>query len=507
MKAKIPENNTLKDLLDSLAETVHKPIDISKLIGMDLQDKQRLMLKSAGMDEAFYGGPVKPPACPWLGWGGAAGPGKTTADMMTLITAAYHIPGIQTALFRRTFPELEGADGAIAMSASMLRSSDAIYNSGKHVWTFKNGSKIHFCHLNEAKDKYKYQSSQFGIIIIDESTHMPWDYIEYLTTRLRSAVTWPGYSQSFPFIVQSSNPGNIGHLAFKKLFADNPPYVVNEVNAPGSTDIKLRTIFIPSKLTDNKILMSKDPDYEKKLDALNPTLKAMLKDGRWDVMGGLFFSNHFNPEEVVKDIEPQDDWQYYGSIDYGFHSRNDTDKPFIYLLCATDRQGNAYIIDEIAQGGTDPSQQIVAIKEMEERYARNIVYRVGCRGMFIRKSLDLTQPSIDEQYRNNGVPVVRTTVNSVAAAEMLIIRYLVEKRLTISPRCRKLIEQLVNIPVSERDPEVTDDNAEDHAIETLYDFLSSRPSKAPEPPKKLTGELPSIAELIDWEEERYSHLI
>jgi hypothetical protein len=496
MKLKVPQASSVDELLDSLEAVLHKPMNVSKLVGMKLQPKQRILLQAAGLDKAFYGGPVSAPTCSWIGFGGAAGGGKSQGAMFIAITAAYSIPGIQIAYFRRTFAELEGADGAIAMSRSMLTGSEAIYNSSKHTWSFPNKSKIHFCHLNESKDIYKYQSSQFGIIIIDEATHMPWNYVEYMTSRLRSSVEWTGLGKAYPFMVLPTNPGNIGMSWYKKLFANNEPYITNTVPSPSNPGVKLTSLFIPSKLSDNRALTERDPDYEAKLDSLNPTLKAMLKDGRWDLAGGLYFSNHFDYDKCVRDIVPESNWKYYGTVDYGFHQRPGVEENrFVYLLCATDTKGMTYVLDEVALSGSDPTQQIIAIRECEEKYNCKPLLRVGCRGMFIKHQLD--QPTIGEQYGVNNCNVIRTNVTSVSNAEALIIKYFVEDKIVISPKCIDLIDQLANIPVSQVDPERTDANAPDHAIEALYDFLSIRPTIAEDHTRIIEAKIPTISEILD----------
>src|SRR5690349_2531270 len=71
-------------------------------------------------------------------FGGAAGPGKTTALLWEAIRLATNVDGCDTLLLRRTYPELETsllAEFRRRVPRAMYKS----YNESKHVITWTNG--------------------------------------------------------------------------------------------------------------------------------------------------------------------------------------------------------------------------------------------------------------------------------------------------------------------------------------------------------------------------------
>lgn len=178
------------------------------------------------MDQALYGGPVMPALCEDIGYGGAAGGGKTEGGIGIALTAVSQITGVKIGIFRRTFKELEGSDGPIERSYTLFPKIGGKYNESKHLWVFGedegaedwdkgSAAAIRFCHCQHEKDKYDYQSSAFDILIVDEATHFPWSMISYLKTRNRKS----RHSQiPIPFALYFSNPGNIGHIWYKQIF-------------------------------------------------------------------------------------------------------------------------------------------------------------------------------------------------------------------------------------------------------------------------------------------------
>ena len=54
---------------------------------------------------------------------------------------------------------------------------------------------------------------------------------------------------------------------------------------------KISYQYIAATVFDNPSITKNDPAYVKKLKKLNPILKAMWLEGRWDVFAGTFFDN------------------------------------------------------------------------------------------------------------------------------------------------------------------------------------------------------------------------
>jgi hypothetical protein len=197
------------------------------------QPKQFLALQHCGLDLAWMGGEAYAPVCPMIGYGGAAGGGKSELDVAVGLIACMTIPGVKVGMFRRKFTELEGSDGPIDRSKSIFPLAGAKYNSSKHLWTFppvtgglaefiddedwtnSDAPAFRFCHCQYDKDKHSYQSQAFDILIFDEATQFTWSIVDYLLTRNRRS---RASKIPVPFALFTSNPGSIGHLWYRMMF-------------------------------------------------------------------------------------------------------------------------------------------------------------------------------------------------------------------------------------------------------------------------------------------------
>lgn len=103
-------------------------------------------------------------------FGGAAGPGKTKALLWEAIKQAHDVPGSDSLLLRRTYPELESSL-LTYFRRDVPRSLYRKYNEAKHIVTWKNGSTTRFGHCRNENDVYAYQGAEFLFIGVDELTH------------------------------------------------------------------------------------------------------------------------------------------------------------------------------------------------------------------------------------------------------------------------------------------------------------------------------------------------
>jgi hypothetical protein len=183
------------------------------------------LLELCGLDNALHGGQVHKAACQLIGYGGAAGGGKTEGMIGLALIALHQIPGVKIGYFRRTYPELEELDGPIDRSRAIFPQLGFQYNETKHVWKADaetgedwdklKGAALRFCHLQYEKTVKNYQSAAFDILLFDEATHFSWTQARTMITRNRKSK----YSEiPMPFTVMCTNPGNIGHIWYKTLF-------------------------------------------------------------------------------------------------------------------------------------------------------------------------------------------------------------------------------------------------------------------------------------------------
>lgn len=137
-------------------------------------------------------------------YGGAAGGGKSKATVMEAFIDALEHPGIDSYLFRRTYPELR--DTLIREAQSSISKQLGAYTQSSHDFRLANGSVLHFRYCRNLQDAYNYQGTEMHRLYIDELTHFTQDVYDYLRTRVRA----PKSKQVSPKIRCTSNPGGVG---------------------------------------------------------------------------------------------------------------------------------------------------------------------------------------------------------------------------------------------------------------------------------------------------------
>lgn len=280
-------------------------------------------------------------------YGGAAGGGKSYLARVSSILYSLEIPGLITYLFRRTFKEVLSnhvytPGGYLEMLADLIKSGDVIYSKSDYSFTFYNGSRIQLAHSQYETDIYSHQGAQIGFLIIDESTHFTTKMIRFIRTRVRlgSLVVPEKWRPLFPRILYTANPGGVGHHYFKSAFVDvaqTEPW-----RAPEEDGSMLR-IFIPAKVSDNKVMLRTDPDYSARLKGLGDTatVEAML-EGDWELLSEGGIADIWRKKyHIVEPFNIPESWRIDRGYDYG--SAN----PAAYLIFAqsdgtefVDRDGN-----------------------------------------------------------------------------------------------------------------------------------------------------------------------
>jgi Terminase large subunit, T4likevirus-type, N-terminal len=244
-------------------------------------------------------------------FGGAAGPGKTKALLWEAIYQAHQVPGSDSLLLRRTYPELESSLLAY-FRRDVPRSFYKKYNESKHVVTWSNGSTTRFGYCRNESDVYQYQGAEFQFIGLDELTHFTLKQWQFLTSRNRCPV-----KGSRCCMAGATNPGNIGHAWVKALWVDHkPPAGFDRTDLYDARDYD----FIRARLDDNPIYAN-DAAYRRTLETLPEHLRRAFLEGDWNVFAGQYFDvfdvgrHTARPDDVR--LEPW--WPRWISVDWGFN--------------------------------------------------------------------------------------------------------------------------------------------------------------------------------------------
>ncbi len=290
-------------------------------------------------------------------YGGAAGGGKSKAIVMEALIDGLEHPGIQSYLFRRSYPELR--DTLIREALASVPDGLGKYLSQQHDLVLVNGSVLHFRSCHNLQDAARYQGIEMHRLYIDELTHFTQEIYDYLKTRVRVA-NMPGVR---PRIRCTSNPGGVGHGWVKARFIDGkePFHIYKEeiyssvLHQEGSATRQ----YIPATLADNPYL---GKDYAFQLEQKPEALRKALLFGDWNVFDGQVFTEFTTQSRadrsythVIPAFSIPDSWRRYRSFDWGYS------RPFSVGYWAEDGDGRLYRYAEIYGSPKDPHTRLTKI--------------------------------------------------------------------------------------------------------------------------------------------------
>jgi predicted phage terminase large subunit-like protein len=230
-------------------------------------------------------------------YGGAAGGGKSDALLMAGLQYA-DVPGYAGLILRLTFSDLSLPGALMDRAAEWLTPTDAHWNGVEKTWQFPGGGSLSFGYLENERDKYRYQSSEFQFIGIDEATQFTGTKYTYMFSRLRRKKGLAVPLRMRP----ASNPGGVGHEFFKQRFLVE--------------GWEKKRLFIPARLEDNPYLDREE--YEHSLAQLDYVTRQRLRMGDWNVSedGGLFKREWFkviSPSEIPDNLAKVRYWDLAGT--------------------------------------------------------------------------------------------------------------------------------------------------------------------------------------------------
>jgi hypothetical protein len=240
-------------------------------------------------------------------FGGARGGGKTEGSVGDWLEhAAQYGEQAVGIFFRRKLTQLEEVIARFRIIASPLGFK---YRDQKHEFAAPNGARLKFRYLERDSDADEYQGHSYTRVYVEEATNFPSAApIDKLRATLRSPTGVPVGMRL------TGNPGGPGHIWVKERYIepsrnlvdrqipfDRPGPVLKEnFQNPFTKEwLELERIFIPSRLSDNPLLMRNDPLYVARLQQQGSAqlVKAWL-EGNWDVVLGAFF-DCWGPQHVL----------------------------------------------------------------------------------------------------------------------------------------------------------------------------------------------------------------
>jgi PBSX family phage terminase large subunit len=412
------------------------------MIFYEASSKQQLFHYSTA-DEVFFGG--------------AVGGGKSFAILWDAVLFCIKNKNVTASIFRRTYPELEKS--VILEALRTVPANWYLYNKKEHRMYFKEtGSILEFNYCLYDNDVYQFQSAQYDRIYFDELTHFNKFQYLYLLSRLRS-------SKNIKTQVKSaSNPGNVGHEWVKQRFIKDQIPGQTTIRTDPETGSSYTTVYIPSRLIDNKYL-TQDDTYMKNLMKLDREDRKALIEGDWDILKGQFFEEWRYDIHVCKPFEIPAWWTHIRCMDWGYT------KPACVLWIAFDLEGRAYVYRELVVTKTSDVNLAAKIKDLTGK--QHINYTMADPSIWSISQLERGE-SIAYRMSNAGVELIKGD-NNRQAGWNLIHSYLyynadkeIKPKLQIFDTCTYLIETLPGLIHDDHRPEDCDTNGDDHACFSRY---------------------------------------
>lgn len=442
-------------------------------------------------------------------YGGARGGGKTEASIGDWLehhnTHGQHANGI---FLRRTSKQLEEV---AARTQAIFPLLGAKFREQKGEWRMPNGARLKFRYLERDKDADEYQGHSYTRVYVEEATNFPDPApINKMRATLRSAAGVPCG------IRLTGNPGGPGHQWVKARYIT--PYKAGWKILKESFENpftlkreEIERVFIPSKISDNPLLLANDPGYVLRLHQSGSAqlVKAWL-DGDWDVVLGAFF-DCFDPRLHVLPLQWVDyiprnalrfrsfDWGSARPFSVGWYALSDG--TWGLPKGALFKYREWYGWNGTVNQGLKMHAESVAEGIWEREVGENVRYGVADPAMFAHDG----GPSIAERMLVKRVAFRRADNKRIVGWDQLRSRLVGVDGMPMiyfSEQCEHTIRTIPTLQHDEHDTEDVDTAQEDHAgDETRYACMSKPWQMRAQPVNKLTlpklpGEM-TLRELIN----------
>lgn len=245
-------------------------------------------------------------------FGGARGGGKTDGVLgKWALKEKRYGAAFNAIMFRRT---TVSSNDAIERSKQIFGPLGGKFNESKLIWRMPRGGRVAFAYLDSVDDAQEYQGRNLTDVWIEEAGQYPLpDAIDRLFGVLRSAEGVPVQ------MILTANPGGAGQQWIAGRYGLIPfprsPRIVERLLDNGSVH---RMAVIPSRITDNRILISRDPGYINRLHMVGADglVKAWL-DGDWSAVEGAFFDEWNEKTHTLKPFAVPAHWLRFRSMDWG----------------------------------------------------------------------------------------------------------------------------------------------------------------------------------------------
>ncbi len=322
-------------------------------------------------------------------FGGAAGGGKSYS---LLLEPCYHV-GVEKfrcVIFRRTQPMVRQPGGLWDASREIYTRLGAEAREQSLEWRFPSGAVVKFAGMELEGGCYDWQGSEIALLAFDEVTQFSERQFFYMLSRNRSTC---GVR---PYVRGTCNPDADSWLRnFLSWWIDDATglpvseragvlrWFVRRDDALTWGDTRQELVekfgddaepksvtFIPAKVTDNKLLLQRDPAYVSNLKALPLVDRERLLNGNWNIRpsAGNYFRREWLPIVDSPPAEPVARVRFWDRAASEQKAGTDPDAT-VGLLLSRDKAGT-YFVEHVAKMFATPGAVTAAMVRMAQADGR-----------------------------------------------------------------------------------------------------------------------------------------
>ena len=369
---------------------------------------------------------------------------------------------------------MEETCGCCRWCREPVRRSEGRYAAADKRFEFPNGSVLTFGYCACDGDLGQYQGAEYDVAFLDEAGQLQKAWIDAINACVRGTNGFPKRTY------YTLNPGGPSHGYFKRLFIDRR-------FEPGEREDAYS--FVQALVTDNRVLLERQPDYLQQLETLPPKLREAWLHGSWDVYEGQFFEDfrdvpeHYRDRRwthVIEPFVPDKGWTVCRSYDFGYG------KPFSCAWWAVDYDGVIYRILELYGCTRTPNEGVKWTPDRQFAEIRRIeTEHPWLKG---REITGVADPAIWDASRGESVAqtaarygVYFSPGDNERIAGWMQCHYRLQfdengyPRMYVFRNCRAFIRTVPLMLYSQTRPEDLDTALEDHVCDEWRYFCMSRP--------------------------------
>jgi len=407
-------------------------------------------------------------------------------------------PEFNAIMFRRT---TVSADDAIERAKAIYEPLGAKFNSSKLIFRMPRGGRVSFRYLETVSDADEYQGRNLSDAWVEEAgQYANAAPIDRLQATLRSVSKTPTQ------LILTANPGGAGQHWLRERYQLYPlprsPQIIERELPNGAIH---RAAVIPSRIYDNQLLMSRDPDYINRLYLSgSEKLVAAWLEGDWSAIEGAYFDEFSTERHVLRPVELPDYWLRFRSADWG------SAKPFSVHWWAVASEDWTHpdgvlvpkgaMVQYLEWYGMQPGEPDTGLKMDASEVGRKIKELDGDHDISGSASvLDPSAyavdggPSIAERMAKQGAIFRKADNRRVASRGAMGGWDVMRERLKGNEdgrpmiywfeTCKASIRTIPALQHDEKRPEDLDTDQEDHAADAVRYACMSRPYTRPKPKK------------------------